>query len=366
MQIEYKANFEEVLERYKTLWAGGMRDQIIVRIGVREGTVQRDAFMANVPDIPRMFEDYLDYWRTMSRLQDDTLPVISPSFGTGIEGGFFGSKVKYESGTSWCEHVSDLIDHPEKIKYAPDSDSVDLVRRCAKYYCEHNNGRALIGPPNIDCPSDILYMLRGSEIFFDLVDRAEDTDRLLAKIADGIKRFRDEFWEAVPLHDGGTFNSWMNWWVPGRTVLVGDDLFCSCSVDVYRRFGFPIHQQLADTNGGAWFHLHNLGLHLVPEIAKLKNLICLELSEDPNVAVKGLDLLKLVREQIPPELVVIVAVRPKEFLEAFESGLLPGNTIYNVCEENYGDIECWDVDYANRLMDRVTKYRTKNLSGSPK
>ncbi|MDY6914245.1 MAG: hypothetical protein SVT52_07315 [Planctomycetota bacterium] len=359
MQIEYKPNFQDVLERYKALWAGGMNDRIIARLAVREGAVQRDAFMANVPVIPRMFEDYLDYWRTMARLEDDTLPVISPSFGTGIEGGFFGSKVKYESGTSWCEHIPNLIDHPEKIEYAPDNDSVGLMRRCVKYYRENNNGRALVGPPNVDCPCDILYMLRGSEIYLDLVDRAGDVDRLLEKIADGVKKFRDELWEMIPLQDGGTFNGWMNWWVPGRTTMVGDDLFCSCSVDVYRRFGFPIHQQMADANCGAWFHLHNLGLHLVPEIAKLKNLICLELSEDPNVEIRGLEMLKLVREQVRPELVVIVAVRPEEFTEALDSGLLPGNTIYNVCRENYGDIECWDVDYANRLMGKVRKYRTK-------
>ena len=207
-------------------------------------------------------------------------------------------------------------------------------------------------------------MIRGSEIYLDLVDKPEDADRLLEKITDGIKQFRDELWGMVPLYEGGTFNSWMNWWVPGRTVLVGDDMFCSCSVDIYRKFGFPIHQRMADSNSGAWFHLHNLGLHLVPEIAKLKNLICLELSEDPNVSMRGLEMLKLVREQVPPELVVIVAVRPKEFLEAFDSGLLPGNTIYNVCEANYGDVECWDVDYANRLMNRVRKYRSKKLPGS--
>ena len=54
MKVEYKANFEEVVGRYQALWAGEMRDRIIVRMQVRDGEVQRDAFMANVPHIEQM------------------------------------------------------------------------------------------------------------------------------------------------------------------------------------------------------------------------------------------------------------------------------------------------------------------------
>jgi len=358
MTVEYKKNFAQVLERYKSLWNGDMQDQIMARISVREGKVQRDAFMANVPNTELMLEDYLAYWSTTEKLEDDTLPVVVPCLGAGLEGGFFGSKVQYSAGTSWCDHIPDLTAHPERIEYDLENSSVKLMRKCSEYYSKNNTGKVLIGPPNIDCPADVLYMLRGSDMFLDLIDRPKDIEFLLAKIGDGIKQFRNEFWETIPLYEGGSFNGWMNWWVPGRTVLVGDDFFCSCSVDMYRHFGFPIHQELANSNGSAWFHLHNLGLHLVPEIAKLKNLICLELSEDPNVATRGLKMLKLVREQVPAELVVNVTVRPNEFVEALEQNLLPGNTIYNICEENYGDVEDWDVDFANSLMDKVRKYRS--------
>ncbi|NIA17056.1 MAG: hypothetical protein GWO86_01790 [Planctomycetes bacterium] len=357
MKIEYKANFQQVLHRYQQLWDGRMADGILARIQVRDGRVQRDAFMANVPDIPEMFDDYLDYWRTTAKLEDDTLPVIAPSFGTGIEGGYFGADVKFGDGTSWCEHIGDLMEHPEKAVYNPDSDPVNLVRKCTKYYIDNNQDRCAVAPPNIDCPVDILYMLRGSGIYMDFIDNPDVVKQLLNSIADGVKQFRDEMWGMIPLYEGGTFNAWMNWWVPQRTALAGADLFCTCSLDTYREFGFGVHQQMAKSCGRAWFHLHNLGLHLVPAIAEMENLLCLELSEDPNVEIKGLDLLNRVKSQVPQELVIKVAVRPKEFVDALEAGILPGNTIYDVCEENYLDIDYWDIDYANSLMDKVRKYR---------
>lgn len=357
MKIEYKANFRQVLQRYQQLWDGQMGDRILARIQVRDGQVQRDAFMANVPDIEKMFVDYLNYWETSSRLEDDTLPVISPSLGTGIEGGYFGSDVSYNDATSWCNHIEDILENPEKIIYDPNNASVNLIRNCTKYYKENNLDRCLVGPPNIDCPGDILYMLRGSNIYTDFYENPEVLKYLFQTIAKGIIQFRDEMWDMLPLYEGGTFNGWMNWWVPQKTGLVGDDIFMSCSLDIYKEFGFPVQQEMANSYGKAWFHLHNLGLHLVPAIAEMENLICLELSEDPNVDLKGLDLLNTVRHQVPEELVVKVAVRPKEFVEALEAGTLPGNTIYDICEENYQDIDYWDVDYANRIMDKVRKYR---------
>ena len=357
MKVEYKANFQRVLERYKSLWKGNMADRILARIQVRDGQVQRDAFMANVPDINKMFDDYLDYWQTAAKLEDDTLPVIAPHFGTGIEGGYFGANVKYGGATSWCKHIEGLMEHPEKAVYNPESDSVNLIRRCTKYYIDHNQNRGVIGPPNIDCPVDILYMLRGSQIYMDFIDHPEVIKQLLNSIADGVMQFRDEMWEMLPFYGGGTFNGWMNWWVPQRTGMVGADLFCTCSLDTYREFGFPVHQKMAQRCGQAWFHLHNLGLQLVPAIAEMENLICLELSEDPNVEIKGLELLNKVKSQVPQDLVIKVAVRPKEFVGALHDGKLPGNTIYDVCEENYQDIDYWDIDYANSLMDKVREYR---------
>ncbi len=357
MKVRYKANFQHTVQRYQQLWEGRMMDGIIARIQVRDSQVQRDAFMANVPDIEKMFDDYLAYWKTSSRVEDDTLPVIAPHFGTGIEGGYFGADVSYNDATSWCSHMEDLLEHPEKIRYDPDNDSVSLIRKCARYYKEKNQERCIVGPPNIDCPGDILYMLRGSQIYLDFLENPEFIKQLLQSIGESILQFRDEMWDMLPLYEGGTFNGWMNWWVPGRTGLLGDDVWLTCSLDIYREFGFPVHQEMANSFGKAWFHLHNLGLHLIPAIAEMKNLICLELSEDPNVEIKGLELLRKVKIQIPDELVVKVSVRPKEFVEALDAGTLRGNTIYDVCEENYQDIDYWDIDFANRLMERVREYR---------
>jgi hypothetical protein len=357
VKIAYKKNFEEVVKRYQSLWAGQMRDQIMVRIQVREDCGLRDAFMANVPDIPKMFEDYVEYWRTCANLEDDILPVIAPSFGTGIEGGFFGAKVTYGSGTSWCEHIPDLLNHPEKIQYDGECESVELNRKCLQYYQNHCDGKVLTAPPIFDCADDVLYMLHGCQLYTDLIDAPDKVLALLGKISEGLERFRDEMLEMVPLYEGGFFNNWMNWWIPKNSRLIGADFWNMCSAESYRKFGFPMHQQLSEKSDVIWFHLHSVGLHLLPEIINLKNLACIEISEDPNVAIKGFELVKKVRSIVPKELIVIGAIRPNELLEGLEQHTLPGNTIYNVCEEDYQDIQNWSIDFANLLMEDIKKYK---------
>ena len=358
MQVEFKPNFDDVVKRYQALWAGRMRDQIIVRFQVRDQEAKRDAFMANIPNIEAMFDDYIEYWQPCRRLLDDTLPIVTPNFGTGAVCGCFGAEVSFGDGTSWAEHISDLIDNPERIGYDPNNQYTNLFRDGTKYYCKKIGQIAAAAPPLIESSGDVLYQLLGSRIYTDMLDNAEQIDILLERIAEGIIAFRKDIWQLAPAHEGGIFNNWMNWWVPAGTGLLGDDVFCSCSLDIYKRFGLPVHSSLAQNYRSAFYHLHNLGLHLIPEIVKIPNLICLELSEDPNVALKGLPLLKQVRRQVGPELVVMITVRPGEFLEAMENNALPGNTIYNVCEENYQDIECWDVDRVNHMMEKVWQYRS--------
>jgi hypothetical protein len=358
VKIEYKRNLNEVVKRYQSLWAGQMADSIMARIQVRDEEVQRDAFMANVPNIPQMLEDYIHYWKTTSRLEDDMLPAIAPNFGTGIEGGYFGAEVSYQEATSWCKHIPDLVNHPERLQYNPNCESVNRMREATEYYLRHNQNRCAVAPPLMDSADDILYMLRGSDIFFDMIDNPQGIRDLLLQITSDMERFKKDVCDRVPSYQDGGFAVWLNWWAPEGMTMLGIDLFCCSSAELYAQIGLPIHQQLADGSGRPWLmHLHSIGLHLIPEILKIPELACLEISEDPNVDLKGFELLQEVRRQVPAELVVKAAIRPGEFLKGIDQGDLPGNTIYDVCKENYQDIDRWDIDYANSLMDKVRKYR---------
>ena len=111
-----------------------------------------------------------------------------------------------------------------------------------------------------------------------------------------------------------------------------------------------------DHFGSGWFHLHTLGLHLLPHVAQLKNLAAIEISDDPNVPERGFLILDRIKKTVG-DVPVQVAARPGEFIEGLERGTLPGNVIYLVCEDNYADVPDMTVDDANRLMEKVRAYR---------
>jgi len=335
-----------------------MQDQIIARIQVREKELGRYWVMQNAPDFEKMFDDYIVYWQSQVKLIDDALPVISPEFGAGIIGACYGAEVVFDRATSWNKTIEGLMDNPEIVKYYPESEAGALIKKGQEYFIENNQGRCLVGVIATSCPTDILYLLRGNEIYTDFVDNPGLVKRLLAQIAEGIFEYCNDIWQMVALYEGGIFNRWLNWWLPGRVGMIGDDIYSSCSIDHYMEFGYPVHQMIAERFGKVWYHLHSVGLHLLPAISKIDNVICLELSEDPNVELQGLALLKKVREVMPAEIVIRISVRPQEFEAALDSGKLTGNVIYDVCEQEYRDVKCWDIGYANSLMEKVRKYRT--------
>ena len=115
-------------------------------------------------------------------------------------------------------------------------------------------------------------------------------------------------------YDGGVYYSWMNWWITGRAPSLTGDVFCMCSREVFREFGTPYFRKIIEHFGSGWFHVHNLGLHLMPEIVRIPGLVAIEVSDDPNVAERGfkaIDWIKAVVGDIP----VQITCRPEEFVK---------------------------------------------------
>lgn len=50
----------------------------------------------------------------------------------------------------------------------------------------------------------------------------------------------------------------------------------------YAKFARPYTQQVIDAFGHGQIHTHSLGLKNIPEIAKLNNLMSIQISDDPN------------------------------------------------------------------------------------
>ncbi|MBI2843876.1 MAG: hypothetical protein HYX78_10790 [Armatimonadetes bacterium] len=352
-----KPNAEEVLGRLRDFWRQTDRSTILCQINIREEELPRDAFMRFVPDVPKMFEDYIFFFDSRKRVADDTLPVVAPNFGAGINAGFFGAPVRYGYGTSFADHVVNDVADLDAVDWGLENRNIGLSLDALAYFREHSQGRVWVGATPLLNPVDLAFYLVGTDLFYDMNDRPEAVHLLLEKITDKFLRLEEMTMGRVDNDFGGRFEGWMNWWVPGSAICVGDDQLYSCSRESYNEFGLPYQQRVLDHFGGGWYHLHTNGVHLLPEIAKLKGLICLEVSDDPNTPVRGWDILPEIRRTLG-DIPMKVAVRPREFAQSLAAGKLFGNVIYNVCEENYGDIWDMTVEEANELALRAANYRS--------
>jgi len=123
------------------------------------------------------------------------------------------------------------------------------------------------------------------------------------------------------------------------------DAYGLCHPSVYEEMGFEYTQRLIDALGGGFLHVHSLGAHLIPLVAKLKGLTELTLSDDPYCD-RYFPKLREIRE-CTGDLPLVVRCTLEEFRSGLRGGNLPGGVLYNVS----GPVE--SVDEARRLLDAV-------------
>ena len=93
----------------------------------------------------------------------------------------------------------------------------------------------------------------------------------------------------------------------------------------------------------------NLGFHLIPGAGRLRGLSQLRLADDPRCE-RGFERIASARDQTG-DTPLGVRCTLEEFQRGLRSGSLPGGVAYSV----QGAVD--SVDEANRLMDRVRRYR---------
>ncbi len=353
----YKPNLEETIQRHCAFWNRQMPDRILCRINVREGDTGagEETFMDHIPDIEKMYLDFEHWVKAKRKLEDDSFPIVCPNFGVGIVGGYFGAEVTFESGTSWAAPILKDYRDLSKIRYEPDNYWIKKANECLRYYLEKGKEKLAIGMIDTCGPIDAAFILRGSGIMTDFYDHPKKLHRLLDLITEFTIKFVEAQLEIVGQFKGGIFSSWVGWWVPGRPVSITEDEFALCNPSFYSEFGLPYAQRLIDHFRGGWVHLHTLGLHTLPEMVKLKNLMGIQISDDPNSpkAFEKLSWLKDLVGDIP----INITCTLEEFLDGLEQRTLPGNVIYDVSAEGYKPLPI-TVDEANILMERIKEYRS--------
>ena len=64
---------------------------------------------------------------------------------------------------------------------------------------------------------------------------------------------------------------------------MSEDIACLISPRSYAEFARPYTQKVIDHFGNGQIHTHSLGYRCIPEITKLRNLLGVQISDDPNI-----------------------------------------------------------------------------------
>jgi hypothetical protein len=129
-------------------------------------------------------------------------------------------------------------------------------------------------------PMDMANALRGNALFTDFYDAPDRVHELMEKCVQGILWLEREQHRIVPHVMGGT--AIWGTWVPGPAIFMSEDAPDLCSAGIYREFGRPYTERIAEAVGGCWIHHHARGLHVHRELARVDALRALEISLDPN------------------------------------------------------------------------------------
>jgi len=361
--MQYKLDFKEVMERYRTLEKGEMKNRILARVhGFNENWIYP---LIYCPDMEKMFFAWDNNLRFFQALEDDSIPVARPTYGSNMYGGFFGARVKFSSGYGgWSEAILDEWSKLDRLKFDEENYWIQKIKKSCDYFakgCKDKFGLALI--ETIDALNFAVTLRGATRAYLDLYLYPDELCKLMDFALDFNIRLIEMQREIINTHTDWVFTLDGHWF-SDRPVWLSVDAYASCSSDTYQKFGLNWTQKLIDHFGGGWMHLHTRGLHLLPEVVKLKNLVGIQIADDPNQpgAFDSLDRIRRITGDLP----LNISCGFEEFMTGLENHTLPGGVIYDVMDhttpkhnedQNAMRIRL-PISRVNKLMDKVREYCT--------
>ena len=232
----------------------------------------------------RSLRAYLDH---TADLDHDWIPQFSVGGGTGLYGAYMtDADITFTAETSWAEEsIGDWSDL-DSLEVGRENRWTRAIRRAVARGVDLCDGDYVPSTMAHFAPSDMANAARGNQLFYDLYDSPDELRRLLELCADSTVWLQRELRKIAPLVAGSDAStpgsSGAGIWMPGEAPFMSEDAADLCSPQAYVDFFRPATQRILDALGGAVIHHHVIGSAVHPQIAKLRGLSALQISEDPN------------------------------------------------------------------------------------
>lgn len=356
----YKRNTQDVLKRLRSLYERRNQSKIFAVMDIPNKHLQRfkNNNIAGICDYPDPYERIL-FWDSVLQeridLLDDSIPSAYLSeMDQGIYGGILGGDVKFicDPATGWISSMVFPI-----LNDLAEWDKLELARS-SKWYKRYINQLEIFvrGASTkfgishfilIDGLNFIFELIGATKTYLSLIDEPELVHKVIDLAYDLNVKIQTDFFQRIPLLDNGTWSD-MAQWIPGRIICESIDPYHMTSVEYFEQWGREPVQRIFDKFDGGILHIHANGRHLLKAASTLKGLKAIRFFDEKNFS-PAFDILSEIRSKTG-SIPLIVDVEYKDFYSGLRQHNLTGGILYEVKGVP-------DIDYANRLMDKVRRYQ---------
>lgn len=359
-QLRYKTNLEETLDRLRSLYQRKAEDRVFATMDVPckaldEFAQKYSHGQCGYPDMAERTRFWDDLYGQRADVADDSMPAAYLSeCDQGLYGGILGAEVRFmaDPATGWISSMVPplLADWSEfdRLRFDPDNLWWRRYLEQLRAFGEASQGRWGISHfILIDALNFVFELLGATRTYLSLDENPEMIRRAVDFGFDLNVRVQQQFFDAVPSLEGGTFSNFAQW-MPGRIVSESLDPFHMTSVAYFERWGREPAERIMNHFDGGVIHIHANGRHLLEAASTLRGLKAILLLDDRGFPT-SFELVKRLKERAGD--VPISLFAPYEGFEAaLDRHALPGGVLYQVRGVP-------NADAANRLMERVREYR---------
>ncbi|MFN8007550.1 MAG: hypothetical protein U0V70_11100 [Terriglobia bacterium] len=217
------------------------------------------------------------------QIGDDFLVTAEPLLGVPWLEAMVGCPIHISSTGGMAAKPVPSAETIQSLSVSADNPWLEASLNFLKTAAGHAAGRYPVSVGHLRGPTDILFAMLGSELFFlSFYDQPEKIRTLAHMAAHAWTEAVRAQSSVVPLYHGGYVLRWFGLWAPQPTVWYQEDASTMISGEMYRDL-FLAATREAMILPYTTFHLHSPSLHIVDLIleANLPNLRAFNINMDP-------------------------------------------------------------------------------------
>jgi len=349
IDIELKENFSDIKNRHVKLleakrgcliWTSLPEETRIAETCLKVPALEDINFRSSPLLLSQMTCERIEkMWNYRKKYRDDSLPCVSPRFGSGIIAGMITGNLTFSSNTSWITEIKKTLDDVINFTWGKENEWFDLVLSNLNYAAQRMKGKAFCALEGYHSPLEFASIIRGSDLYLDIYTAPEKVHQLLKNSKKALlwlyKKIDMNFYHYNP----GVLAYHM--WLDKGLNFLSDDAAGLISAEHYREFGLPYTDSILEYYCGGFLHVHTQAYHQIDNLRNMKSLTLYNWRQDPN-SIKPVEILVDIAEKSGK--IVSIYMTPNE-IKANINILAKGRFIILT--------DCQDLKEQNTIIDLI-------------